>query len=293
MSTGIAGKTTVVIATRDRAAELARTLTELSALRPRPPIVVVDNASADHTAETAAAFPDVRVIRLARNLGAAARNIGVAAARTPYVAFSDDDSWWAADALPEAERLLDACPRLGLIAGRTLVGADNRDDPVNELMATSPLGHPPELPGPLILGFLACAAIVRKEAYQQATGFNPLLHFGAEERLLALDLAAGGWQLCYVEDVRAHHHPSTHRPPRAWRRRVEQRNNALISWLRWPLRRCAAETLGLLRAAARDPETLLTVAGIIRRLPQALAQRRPLPPEVERRARTLELAERK
>lgn len=283
-------KTTVVIATRNRASELARTLTELCALRPRPPIVVLDNASVDDTAGEAEALPNVKVLRLNRNLAAAARNLGVALARTPYVAFSDDDSWWAADALPEAERVLDACPRLGLVAGRTLVGTDERDDPVNELMATSPLGHHPELPGPSVLGFLACAAIVRREAYLQAAGFSPLLHFGAEERLLSLDLAACGWDLCYVAQVRAHHHPSSRRPPDAWRRRAEQRNNALIAWMRRPLRRCAAESAVLLRRAARDPGALLAVAGVLGRLPWALAQRRRLPPEVERQARILELA---
>ncbi|MEU6191591.1 glycosyltransferase [Nocardia sp. NPDC047038] len=290
MSAPTVAKTTVVIATRNRAAELARTLTELDALRPAPAIVVLDNASVDGTVGAAEAFPDVRVVRLPRNLGAAARNLGVALARTPYVAFSDDDSWWAEDALREAERVLDAHPRLGLIAGRTLVGADHRDDPVNELMASSPLGHPPGLPGPLVLGFLACAAIVRREAYLQAAGFSPLLLFGAEERLLSLDMAACGWDLCYVARVRAHHHPSARRPPHAWRRRTEQRNNALIAWMRRPLRRSAAESASLLRRAARDPGMLLAFAGVVRRLPRALAQRRTLPPEVERRARTLELA---
>ncbi|MFI6368039.1 glycosyltransferase family 2 protein [Nocardia sp. NPDC050630] len=284
-------KTTVVIATHNRACELTRTLTELHALRPRPAIVVLDNASVDDTVGAAEAFPDVKVIRLRRNLGASARNLGVAIARTPYVAFSDDDSWWAADAFPEAVRVLDAYPRLGLVAGRTLVGPDQRDDPVNELMANSPLGHLPELPGPSVLGFLACAAIVRKEAYLQAAGFSPLLHFGAEERLLSLDLAACGWDLCYLAQVRAHHHPSAQRPPQAWRRRVEQRNNALIAWMRRPLRRCVAESVGLVCRAVRDPRTLLVIAGVLRRLPSALAQRRRLPPEVEHRARTLELAD--
>ncbi|MEU4838834.1 glycosyltransferase family 2 protein [Nocardia testacea] len=284
-------KTTVVIATRNRAGELARTLTELSALRPRPPIVVLDNASDDDTTGRARSFPGVKVIRLHRNLGAAARNLGVAVARTPYIAFSDDDSWWAGDALTEAERVLDRCPRLGLVAGRTLVGGDHRDDPVNERMAASPLGRTAELPGPSVLGFLACAAIVRREAYREVAGFSRLLHFGAEERLLALDLASHGWHLCYVPAVQAHHHPSTHRPPPAWRRRAEQRNNALITWMRRPIRQCAAETARLLGRAAHDPGALLAVAGVARRLPWALAQRRRLPPDVESRARILELAD--
>lgn len=288
---GEMGRTTVVIATRNRAPELARTLTELQALRPCPRIMVLDNASDDDTTSVAAEFGGVSVIRLPRNLGAAARNLGVAVARTPYVAFCDDDSWWADDALPRAERVLDSCPRLGLVAARTLVGPDNRDDPVNELMATSPLGRSAGLPGPAVLGFLACAAIVRKEAYLRAGGFSPLLHFGAEERLLALDLAAAGWELCYVAEVRAHHHPSAHRPPPVWRRRAELRNNALISWMRYPVRQCVADTAGLLGRAVRDPRLWPAAGGALRRLPWALAQRRRMPSEVERRARALELAE--
>jgi GT2 family glycosyltransferase len=38
-------RVTVVIATRNRPAELARTLSHLAALRPAPPTIVVDNAS--------------------------------------------------------------------------------------------------------------------------------------------------------------------------------------------------------------------------------------------------------
>src|SRR5690606_8110844 len=92
---GPVARTTVVIATRNRAPELARTLAELRALRPRPDIVVLDNASEDDTTAVAGAFAGVTVVRLPRNLGAAARNLGVELARTPYIAFSDDDSWWA------------------------------------------------------------------------------------------------------------------------------------------------------------------------------------------------------
>ena len=90
---------------------------------------------------------------LARNVGAAVRNAGVRRARTPYVAFSDDDSWWQPGALRRAAAALDADPRLGLVAARTLVGP-GEPDPVNEAMAASPLR---EGGGAAVLGFLACA----------------------------------------------------------------------------------------------------------------------------------------
>src|SRR4051812_28359353 len=107
---------TVVIATRNRADALCRTLQRLTALPDRPAaVVVVDNASDDGTAAVVAdRFPSVRVLRRPRNEGAVARNHGVAAAPTPYVAFSDDDSWWAPGALSRAQTVLQHHPRLAL-----------------------------------------------------------------------------------------------------------------------------------------------------------------------------------
>jgi glycosyltransferase involved in cell wall biosynthesis len=288
---GTGPRTTVVIATRNRATELARTLAELHRLRPRPPIIVVDNASADRTPDQVARFPGVRLVRLPRNAAAAARNVGVALAATEYVAFSDDDSWWAPDALARAEQLLTGHPRIALLAARTLVGESERPDPVNALMADSPLGREADLPGPSVLGFLACAAVLRVSAFRQVGGFSPVLHFGAEERLLAYDLAAAGWALCYVDELCAHHHPSSARPPSSARRRLEQRNNALITWMRLPARVAVGAGIDLLRRAPSDPDSLAALAGALRRLPVALRLRRRLPPQVEQGVRLLREAE--
>src|SRR6187551_1150254 len=101
----------VVILTHNRAAEALKTVRHMRALSERPRLVVVDNASADGTAETVArSFPDVGVIRLERNIGAAARNVGVRSIETPYVAFCDDDTVWARGSLTRARALLDAYP---------------------------------------------------------------------------------------------------------------------------------------------------------------------------------------
>lgn len=282
-------RTTVVIATRDRAHRLRTTLRQLAGLRPAPPVVVVDNASTDPTAALVRAeFPGVTLIRSGRNLGASARTLGVAAAGTPFVAFSDDDSWWAPDALDIAERAMTDHPRLGLIAGRTLVGPDNHPDPVTDLLARSPLDRTTDPRWPEVLGFLACSCVVRRDAYLQAGGFSPLLHFVAEEKLLAYDLAATGWTLCYLDRVRAHHHPAAERPPDDHRRALELRNNLLIAWLRRPLPTASRATVRLILRCGADVAARRALAGALRRLPAAVAGRQPLPAHVERRVRRLE-----
>ncbi len=277
----------VVIATRNRSASLAVTVRNLLALPERPQVLVVDNASTDDTpAMLARDFPQVRVVSLPFNRGALARTHGVRALDTPYVAFSDDDSWWAPGALATAARHFDAHPRLGLLSARTLVGPADEADPLNDLLADSPLGTATDLPGTQVLGFLGCAAVARRTAYLDAGGYHPLLFFGAEETLLAYDLAARGWGVTHCPDVLAHHHPDP--GPRTGRPAVVLRNELLTAWLRRPLPHALARTRALAADARHDPNARRALRETLTRLPAALRARRPLPPHVERAARRLD-----
>jgi GT2 family glycosyltransferase len=266
---------TVVVMTRDRWPDLRRSLPHHEA-----PVVLVDNGSSDGTpALVREHFPHVDVVELGRNLGATARNVGVERAGTPYVAFADDDSWWAPGALAEAAGVLDAHPRLGVLAARVLVGDEERPDPVCAVMEDSPLGREPDLPGPSVLGFLACGVVVRRVAFLAAGGFDGVVFFTGEEERLALDLAARGWGLAYVEEVVAHHHPSPVRDTVA-RRARESRNRLLRPW---PV--VLTAVAGDLRSGPAGRLAVLEAAG---RLPQALRARRTLPAEVEAARRRLD-----
>ena len=280
---------TVVIATRDRREELIRTLQHLYELTPPPPVVVVDNGSTDGTAHTVRAqFTDLTVLALRRNYGAPARNLGVLAARTRYVAFSDDDSWWAPGALQRATAVLDSHPRLGLVAASTLVGPTQRPDPVNVLMAASPLPRQSDAPGPSVLGFLACSAVLRRQAFCGVGGFSDLLFFVGEERLLCYDLATAGWERVYLDDVVAHHHPSAHRPDPERRRVLELRNALLTAMLRRPRSVAVAMAAALARNSGRDAAARCALRQALVRLPAALRRRAPLPATVEQQVRMLE-----
>jgi GT2 family glycosyltransferase len=205
------------------------------------------------------------------------------------VAFADDDSWWAADALRRAVELLARTPQLAGVAARVLVGPERRLDPVCEAMARSPLGRPPGLPGPVVLGFVACGVVMRREPFLAAGGFERRFGVGGEEELLALDLAAAGWSIAYVPEVVAHHHPASARNP-ATRRRVQVRNTLWTAWLRRPGRSLARVTVGALPAAARDAAAARGMAEAARGLPWVLRRRRVVPTAVERAARAVERA---
>jgi GT2 family glycosyltransferase len=275
---------TVVVVSRNRREELLRTLP-----RHEAPVVLVDNASTDGSAPAVrAAQPGVLVVELARNLGAVARNLGVLIATTPYVAFADDDSWWAPGALAGAAAVLDAHPRVGLLAGRILVSEQERLDPVSAAMAGAPLGCHPDGAGPDVLGFAACAAVVRRSAFLQVGGFDRVVRFPGEEERVALDLADHGWLLSYRDDLVVHHHPSPYRDAPHRRHRGIVRNLLLTACMRRPWPVVAAKLVTEWRSGTGRPGVLAALP----RLPAALRQRRLLRAAVEDDLRRLDVAER-
>ncbi|MER7516730.1 glycosyltransferase [Streptomyces sp. NPDC126499] len=280
---------TVVVITHNRRDQLLGTLDRLSRLPERPQVIVVDNASADGTPEAVARrHPDVVLLTPGRNLGAPGRTLGVRRARTPYVAFSDDDSWWEPGSLARAADLLDRHERVGLIAAGVRTGPDGAGDPLNDVLAGSPLGRDDGLPGPRVLGYLACAAVARRDAYLAAGGYHPLLFIGGEETLLAYDITARGWDVCHCPDVVAVHHPVG--GVRPGRPAAQRRNGVVTAWLRRPLPVALRRTGELAVDAWNDPEARQALRGVLARLPAALRERRPLPARVEAAARRVDRA---
>ncbi|MET8808919.1 glycosyltransferase [Streptomyces sp. NPDC004546] len=285
-------RTTVVVITHDRRAELLRTLALLRRLPERPRVIVTDNASADGTAEAVARdFPEVTLLRAHRNLGAVGRNLAVRHVRTPYVAFCDDDSWWEPGSLRRAADLLDARPRLAALTARIVVEPDGTEDPVVRELRESPLHGPDWLPGPALGSFLAGASVLRTDAFRAGGGFHPGLWLGGEEELLACDLQRQGWWLAYAEDLTVHHQASRLRDSTA-RRVLGIRNTLWFTWLRRPLLPALRRTGHLMRTVPRDIASARAFAHATAGLPWVLRQRDPVPPELERRLAALERARR-
>lgn len=109
-----------------------------------------------------------------------------------------------------------------------------------------------DLPGPSILGHLACGAIVRRDAFLSAAEREP-------------------WG------------------PR-WAR--YRRNDTLICWMRRPLRVAVRQTARLVGDAVREPAARPALAQMIRLLPRALRERRAAPRPIERALRAVHAADR-
>jgi len=292
-------RVTVAVITRDRRPELLHTLDRLAEVPERPPVVVVDNGSRDGTAAAvAAAHPRALLLTPGRNLGACGRNLAARHVRTPYLAFSDDDSWWEPGSLDRAADLLDAHPTVGAVTGRITVhppaGEDGapREDPITEELRHSPVPTPSWLPGPALGSFLAAATVLRTDAFRAAGGFSPRLHLGGEEELLAADLAADGWWLVFADDLTVHHRPSRRRD--STDRRIRGLRNTLwYGWLRRPWRSALPRTARIAAGAPRDAATLRALGQAAAGLPWVLRERRPVPAVVEERLRALDDAQRR
>ena len=291
--TGPDRRVAVVVITHQRRDELLLAVERLLDLPERPHVVVVDNGSTDGTAAAVRdRFPGVELIAGRENLGAVGRNVGVARLDTPYVAFCDDDTWWEPGSLTAAADALDAHPRLAVVTARIVVEPGGAEDPIVAELRDSPVRGAGWLPGPALGSFLAGASVLRREAFLEVGGFSERLWLGGEEELMAGDLAAAGWELCYLADLTVHHHASRARD-RHRRRRDGIRNTLWTTWLRRPLRPALRRTLFLLRTLPRDRVTAEGVLAAVRGAPWVFRERRVLPPHAEARFAALDAVQRR
>ena len=116
----------VVISTHNRAALLPQVVDAIFAQRGAPPfeVIIVDNASTDGTAALleglSARHPELRAAREPRRGVSHGRNLGIALARGPIVAFTDDDVRVSPDWLATMTRRLAEHPEADWIGGRVL-----------------------------------------------------------------------------------------------------------------------------------------------------------------------------
>jgi GT2 family glycosyltransferase len=167
-------------------------------------IIAVDNASTDGSAEMVRdEFPDVRLVQLPRNIGASARNAGVAAAKGDIVFTLDNDVLFRTpDDVTRGLAAFKRHPRAAVVNFMIVDGAGtlsrrdwchprDPDDWAESEFATTYV----------LEGASAC----RREAFLAAGGYWEPLFIGHEGWDLAFRLINAGHELIYTPAVRVQH----------------------------------------------------------------------------------------
>ncbi len=202
-----------MIATRDRAAELCKTL-ELLRLQSYDPLelVIIDDGSRDPVEPLVRrVWPDAVIIRHRESRGQCERrNQGFAMAHGEFILQLDDDcSLIRPGDLARAIRYITAKPSAGALVF-DLYNGPTLPDRLEPSSAA---------PG-CVSSFVGAAVLLRSQALRPLCGYREFFLSHREEEELALQLLAAGWQILYWPEIVAHHRLS------------ELNRNGIVSWQR-------------------------------------------------------------
>ena len=171
----------VIVPAYNAGAGVSRLLAALAEQTLRSPyeVIIIDDASADLTAERVASAAHVRCLRLERRSGSyAARNAGLEVASAPILAFTD------ADCVPSPtwlERGLEALgPGIDMVAGHVMAELPPRPTAAALVDAIRFLDQQTYAQ----LGYGATANLfVRRSVFERVGRFNPRLRSGGDREL--------------------------------------------------------------------------------------------------------------
>jgi GT2 family glycosyltransferase len=206
----------VVIATSDRPADLDRCLTSLAAVRyPAWELVIVDQSRDDRVRQVVdrwrARSPALTYEHLDRRNASEARNRGTQSAQAPILAYIDDDCTVESGWLDDVAGAFARHPSCGMVYGSVRgVAVDPRKFfvPTWEFAVERVLAGPKAMIG---LRGMGASMYVRREAFEDAGGFDPLLGPGARFRGcqdddLTYRVLAHGWPVLETPSISVCHH---------------------------------------------------------------------------------------
>ena len=208
--------------------------------------IVVDNGSADGSADLAEREFAARVIRNPDNRGfCAANNQGIAAARGDYIALLNNDAEAEPEWLEALYRACTAAPDVGMAASKVLVWEDpSRIDKAGHLIFPDGQNRGRGA-GTLDRGQFdreeetlwpdGCAAMYRRKMLDEIGGFDEDFFAYGDDAELGLRARIAGWRCIYTpRAVVRHHRGSTMGKASAERLVLIERNRLLLALKLFP-----------------------------------------------------------
>jgi GT2 family glycosyltransferase len=169
--------------------------------------LVDQGSSAEHLARMRAFLaerPQAIMQELGRNVGAAeGRNLATAMGGAPLVVGLDNDATFAdRHVLARTASRFAEDPRLGVIAMRVFEVSRNKDD-MRDFPAPYQVDPPREFE---TTRFIGAGYAVRRDVFERAGGFDPLIFIYGEERDLAWRILNLGYKIVWCKDLAVDHH---------------------------------------------------------------------------------------
>jgi GT2 family glycosyltransferase len=209
-------------------------------------VIVVDNGSADGSAEMAETEFGVRVIRNRENRGfCAANNQGIAAAQGEFVALINNDAEAAQGWLAALHRACSKAPDVGMAASKVLVWEEpSRIDKAGHLIfpdgqnrgrGSGAADHGQYDREEEVLWPDGCAAMYRKSMLDETGGFDEDFFAYGDDAELGLRARIAGWRCVYTpQAVVRHHRGSTLGKDSVRRLELIERNRLLLAMKLFP-----------------------------------------------------------
>ncbi|MGG4406337.1 glycosyltransferase family 2 protein [Geobacillus stearothermophilus] len=209
-------------------------------------IIVVDNASTDGTAEMVEEeFADVRLIKIGKNIGIAAYNVGFEQAKGKYIVAIDDDSFPARHAIRRMVQVFEKDERLGAVAF-DVRNYYHYDEIKNELEDTDETEEVKAVASDYLMSFNGAGVGIRKDLFKKIGYYPEEFFLYHNEMDCAFKIWDAGYRIEFYSNIVSYHKYSP-KNRASWRAPFYYTRNAFwLVWKHYPMDMALNTTLRLI-----------------------------------------------
>lgn len=232
----------VVIMTWNRNEDLKFTLNALKKEQYKPlEVIVVDNGSIDQTISMMQNyFSEFKLIKLPKNVGVTALNIGIGKAKGKYIFILDNDAHPETDSISLAVNKFKENLNLGISVFKTI------DQPTGfcpELKFEKGKTKEEKKKGIKVKIFRGCGVMIKREVIEKVGGYPDDFFSWGEESDVAMRVLHAGFEIRYYPELVIHHRLSPRSRSLSRKTYYQTRNTIWLYWKYSPIVMASLKTV--------------------------------------------------